>query len=73
MPRKRKYAEFFEYKKDGRALCLIGGCSRPDISRSQSNGMSKHLKVHHAKEYASLTSDASKPIKVFSSASLHEI
>lgn len=54
MPRKRKYDEFFDYKDDGSALCLLGSCSRPVLSRSQSNGMPKHLRVHHPAQYAQM-------------------
>ncbi|KAH7684599.1 hypothetical protein AAVH_40893, partial [Aphelenchoides avenae] len=51
MPRKRKYEEFFIYEGNGLARCRRGGCSHPIMPREQTNGMKKHIQVHHPDDY----------------------
>ena len=54
MPRKRKYEEFFIYEANGLAHCRRGGCSHPTMPRAQSNGMKKHIQLHHPNDYQRL-------------------
>lgn len=54
MVRRRQYEDYFIYKDDGSAECRTGGCSHPTMPRKQTNGMQKHLKVHHPALYAQM-------------------
>lgn len=62
MPRKRKYDTFFEYKDDGTAHCRIGRCARRVISRAMSNGMPKHMRVHHPYHYELLVTKSASEV-----------